>query len=201
MLQRAAKQQAQADQGREMRRWLRGKKRAAERAEKKERVVLEQRKKKENERHSPPSPKSSTVADIAGVENNKEKWKLKRAKSMKLRKIGDWEEMKDPDSGSVYYYNHATNITQWEIPPEFENTTSSGGGNDGSSSKWSGSFRTGNKADKGKPMERNLSVGMGLKNTVAWEATTQTNPLVAQHRPQAVAVTGDLQRVCSKARM
>ena len=38
---------------------------------------------------------------------------------MRLNKVGAWEELKDPKSGSVFYYNHKTGISQWEAPPGF----------------------------------------------------------------------------------
>ena len=36
------------------------------------------------------------------------------------RRIGDWEETKDPESGVLYYYNHTTGANQWEMPAEFQ---------------------------------------------------------------------------------
>jgi len=49
----------------------------------------------------------------------KKEWGLKRTKSMSARKVGEWEEMKDPDSGAFFYYNHKTGANQWEMPSEF----------------------------------------------------------------------------------
>jgi hypothetical protein len=56
--------------------------------------------------------------------DEQKEWGMRRTKSMKLRKIGEWEEMKDPDSGALYYYNHKTGVTQWEALPEFQDSPS-----------------------------------------------------------------------------
>merc|ERR1719424_243860 len=50
----------------------------------------------------------------------KKEWNLKRTKSMATKTKGDWEEMKDPDTGALFYYNHKTGANQWEKPPEFK---------------------------------------------------------------------------------
>merc|ERR1711865_347817 len=52
------------------------------------------------------------------AEEQKE-WGMKRTKSMATRKVGEWEEMKDPDTGALFYYNHKTGANQWEMPSEF----------------------------------------------------------------------------------
>jgi uncharacterized protein YkvS len=61
---------------------------------------------------------------VTSVEDEKKAFDLKRKKSMKLRKVGEWEEMKDADSGALYYYNHRTGATQWEMPAEFNDYVS-----------------------------------------------------------------------------
>ena len=34
--------------------------------------------------------------------------------------IGDWKQYLDPDSGSMFWYNHVTEISQWDYPSEID---------------------------------------------------------------------------------
>ena len=38
--------------------------------------------------------------------------------------VGDWEEYVDPKSGETFYYNHATNKSQWVRPTDFDTNNS-----------------------------------------------------------------------------
>ncbi len=37
---------------------------------------------------------------------------------------GQWEEVRDPTVGTVYYFNHDTQESQWDVPLEFQSPTS-----------------------------------------------------------------------------
>merc|ERR1712178_357720 len=53
-------------------------------------------------------------------EVEKKEWSMKRTRSMATRKRGDWEEFKDEESGALFYVNHKTGASQWEMPAEFK---------------------------------------------------------------------------------
>mmetsp|Transcript_6160 Transcript_6160/g.21779 ORF Transcript_6160/g.21779 Transcript_6160/m.21779 type:complete len:223 (-) Transcript_6160:1541-2209(-) len=42
-----------------------------------------------------------------------------RAGPQPTRSVGDWTELRAPD-GRLYYFNDKTNVTQWNVPQEFE---------------------------------------------------------------------------------
>jgi len=51
-------------------------------------------------------------------------WTTRRNEAEQVKTVGDWEEYVDPKSGAKFYYNHATNESQWEKPDDFETNNS-----------------------------------------------------------------------------
>ncbi|CAM9091039.1 unnamed protein product [Phaeothamnion confervicola] len=45
-------------------------------------------------------------------------WSLRQARSMRLQQWGDWIAYEEPNVRGVFWYNHVTQDTQWEMPPE-----------------------------------------------------------------------------------
>ena len=43
-------------------------------------------------------------------------WTTRRNQSEQVESVGAWQAYKDPESGTQFYYNHDTHVSQWEIP-------------------------------------------------------------------------------------
>jgi len=64
------------------------------------------------------SPSSSTSPSAAGAVSSSTTTTAEGMDDHRSSGIdtGDWKPYKDPDSGSIFWYNHVTQVSQWECP-------------------------------------------------------------------------------------